>query len=35
MHGVVALIAVVVAMLVAEELVIRIYRGIGGKSGRP
>jgi hypothetical protein len=33
MHGVVALIAVVVAMLVAEELVLRIYRRIGGAGG--
>ena len=32
-HGVVALIAVVVAMLFAEEVVVRIYQRIGVKRG--
>ena len=30
LHGVLAFIAVVVVMLVAEELAVRIYRRLGG-----
>ncbi len=32
-HGVVAFIAVVVVMLVAEELIVRFYRRLGGDKG--
>ena len=32
-HGVVAFIAVVVAMLVAEELIVRLYRRLGSDKG--
>lgn len=32
-HGIVALIVVIVAMLVAEEAIVRLYRKLGNKTG--
>jgi hypothetical protein len=34
LHGLVWLIAVVVTMLIAEELIVRIYRNLGGRALR-